>query len=216
MPESAGQISIRIAALIGSERVLIATPGRHGDGILRELLTLGLKSESLNLTVLDADKRRLAAAASHCSARKISFVQARATRLPFRKHSFETILSFESLYSIRPPWTVLAELHRVLVPDGRLILLEPAKHGLFSTLRDKCTGPGKRIFPLEEIKHRLARGDFSIDQIEESAHVEGMSWPIYCVRAIKRENPVEPVPQFMTAREMMERRKKPPVGEELP
>jgi hypothetical protein len=44
-----------------------------------------------------------------------------------------------------------------------------------------------------------------------------MSWPVYCALGIKKENPAEPVPQFLTAKEMIERRKKKiPAGEELP
>ena len=205
MPESAAQLSLRLAALAGSERLLLVTPGRHGDAILRDLLTSGLKDHRGQITILDASRERLISGQSVAS--KVSRrIQGRATRLPFRRHSFDAVLSFESLYSIRPPWTVLAELHRVLEPDGKLVLLEPAKHGVFSTLRDKLTGPGKRIYPLTEIKNRMNRADYTVERLEESSQVANMSWPSYCICARKRENPVEPAPNFTTAREMMEKR----------
>jgi len=163
------------------------------------------------VTVLDSSSRRLSAASGQ------RCVRGQATRLPFVRHGFDCILSFESLYSIRPPWTVIAEFHRVLVPDGTLILLEPARHGFFSQLRDRISGPGKRIYSVDEIKYRLARADWEIQAVEESNGASEMPGRFYCVRALKKENAAEPVPQFLTAREMIERRKnKAPVGEELP
>lgn len=205
------QIAMASADLSGSERLLFLTPGPHGAAILPALLKTFAQHPC---TVLDSDRRRFAALLSNESCRR---VLGQATRMPFRKHSFDAILSFEALYSIRPPWTVLAEFHRVLVPDGKLILVEPSSHGFFSALRDKISGPGKRIFSIDELKYRLARGDWDVQQIDESPAAADLPRPLYCVRALKKENPVEPVPQFLTARDLLERRKKKiPQGEELP
>ncbi|MEK7856054.1 MAG: class I SAM-dependent methyltransferase [Acidobacteriota bacterium] len=212
MTISATQCTVNSAGLSGTERLLLLTPGPHGEQILPELLK---QLSGHDCVVLESDRRRLLDVGNGST--KVHRVLGRAARLPFVKHSFDAILSFESLYAIRPPWTVLAEFHRVLVPDGKLILFEPAAHGVFSALRDRIAGPGKRIFTPEEVKFRLARGDWDIQQLEEIASVAGMRHPAYCVRAIKKENPAEPVPQFLTAKEMIERRKKKhPQGEELP
>jgi ubiquinone/menaquinone biosynthesis C-methylase UbiE len=209
MADSASSLSLSIATLSGSERLLVLTPGPNGASILQTALK-ALASHPC--TVLDSSAAKLATRSNGAS----RSVLGRATRLPFRRHSFDAILSFESLYSIRPPWTVLAEFHRVLAPDGKLLLLEPSSQGFFSALRDKVSGPGKRIFTLEEIKYRLARSDYEIRKIDEG-RVSDIPHPVYCVCAIKKENPAEPVPQFMTAKEMIERRKqKIPKGEELP
>lgn len=210
------EIMIRYAALRGDERILILMPGpswfRVWVDIFDDVLTSPLQT-SPRVVVIDSDESRL----RQMVTRRKRCVLGQATRLPFHRHTFEAILSFEALYSIRPPWTALAEFHRVLVPEGKLVLFEPQSLGFLSSLRDKVSGPGKRVFPLEEIKSRLARGDYSIDAIEELPAVKGYPRPAYCIRAIKRENPAEPVPQFLTAREMMERRKKAhPAGEELP
>ncbi|HYG78544.1 MAG TPA: methyltransferase domain-containing protein [Planctomycetota bacterium] len=208
MPISTVDIVSKNVALDGSERLLILAPGPHGAEILPRVLETFAKHAC---TVLDSDKQRLSSA-TNCRR-----VRGQATKLPFVRHSFDAILSFEALYSIRPPWTVLAEFHRVLVPDGKLILLEPASHGLLSSLRDKISGPGKRIFSTAEIKYRLARGDWDIENIVEEPRVSEMPRSVYCVRAIKRENPAEPVPQYLTARDLLERRKaRIPQGEELP
>jgi ubiquinone/menaquinone biosynthesis C-methylase UbiE len=202
-----------IAALSGSERLLLVTPGPHGAQLLPALLK---KFSQHPCTAIESNSNRLSPLKNGASG-KLNLVVGRATRLPFLKHSFDAVISFEALYSIRPPWTVIAELHRVLVPDGKLILSEPASHGALSALRDKISGPGKRVFSIEELKFRLARADWEIQQVEDGQSVSGMRHPMYFVRAIKKENPVEPVPQFLTAKEMMERRKKKvPEGEELP
>lgn len=211
MPETLIEVAARLAALSGNERLLLLTPGPHGAALLPDLLAAFARHSCV---VLDSERNRLMAMQNSGN---VQCVLGRATRLPFIRHSFDAVLSFESLYAIRPPWTVLAEFHRVLVPDGKLLLLEPAAHGFLSALRDRLTGPGKRVFTVEEIKFRLARGDWEIQELVESLHVEEVRQPVYCLRAIKKENPAEPVPQFLTAREMMERRKKKsPPGEELP
>ena len=199
------------ADLAGTERLLFITPGPHGTAILPQLTQ---RFAQHSHTSLDSNARRFSQLAEnancHC-------VLGQATRMPFRKHSFDAILSFEALYSIRPPWTVLAEFHRVLVPDGKLILVEPSAHGFFSALRDKISGPGKRVFSIDDLKFRLARGDWEVQQVDESPATSDLPKSLYCVRALKKENPVEPVPQFLTARDLMERRKKKiPQGEELP
>ncbi len=48
-------------------------------------------------------------------------------RLPFEDHSFETVVTTLTLCTIPDVETALSEMRRVLVPDGRYLLLE---HGL--------------------------------------------------------------------------------------
>jgi len=207
-----------LLALFGKEiplaegaAVLLLAPGPNARALVSQI---GGSKSAFRWTVLDSSILRLKELSIAPGARS---VLGQARRLPFKRHAFNAVLSLEALYAIRPPWTVLAEFHRVLVPDGKLILIEPQSLGFFSNLRDKISGPGKRVFPLDEIKFRLARGDYSVESVETHEKLSGFSRPAYCIRAIKKENPAEPVPQFLTAKEMMERRKKAhPAGEELP
>ncbi|MEI6235187.1 MAG: class I SAM-dependent methyltransferase [Planctomycetota bacterium] len=201
----------KLASLKPGARVLLVTPGPHGEQLLTELVSALSQHPCV---VLESSVERLKKISG---AKNVRCVRGKGTRLPFARHSFDAVFSFEALYSIRPPWTALAEFHRVLVPNGTLILMEPSRLGFFSMLRDKISGPGKRVFALDEIKYRMARADYTIDQIESLNAVEDMQRPAYFVRATKLENAAEPAPQFLTAKEMIERRKnKVPQGEELP
>ena len=124
-------------------------------------------------------------------------------------------MAFETVYAIRPPWTVVAELHRVLVPDGPLFLVEPAREGFFSGLRAGLLGPGKRVYELEELEGRLARADFLIKQaVEQSA--APFPGAAFFILALKKENLAEPVPQISTTRDLRAKQKPYPKGEELP
>jgi SAM-dependent methyltransferase len=201
----------KMAALNAASRVLLITPGPHGAGLLPELVAA---FSTQSLVVLESSLERLRKLSA---SPRVCRVRGQGTRLPFKRHSFDAVFSFEALYSIRPPWTALAEFHRVLVPNGTLILMEPSRLGFFSEMRDKISGPGKRVFSIDEIKFRMARADYAIDGVESLDAIEDMQRPAYFVRAIKLENAAEPAPQFLTAKEMIERRKnKNPVGEELP
>jgi SAM-dependent methyltransferase len=209
MSQSLLQLTSELAQLQPRQRVLLLTPGPRGGSVLPSLLE---QFGEQSCVALEAERSRLTA----LNGRKGARVIGRATRLPFRKHSFDAILSIETLFSVRPPWTTIAEFHRVLVPDGKLVLVEPQSLGFFSSLRDSISGPGKRVFPVEEIRRRLARADWQIAQLKEELRFPEFPRPVYMVLAIKKENPVEPVPQYSTAQEMIARRKKYPKGEELP
>ena len=99
-----------------------------------------------------------------------------AARLPFTKGSFAAVASIGALQAARWPWTVLAELQRVLIPNGKLRLFEPVKRGFF------CT----RNFSAEEAQYRLARAGFEIQGVEEKLRLAKLPGRFYCLTAVKR------------------------------
>jgi ubiquinone/menaquinone biosynthesis C-methylase UbiE len=56
--------------------------------------------------------------------RAVTIVQAPAERLPFDAQTFDTAVSLAVLCTVADPARALAELRRVLRPDGRLLFLE--------------------------------------------------------------------------------------------
>lgn len=55
-------------------------------------------------------------------------VQGDAHRLPFPAETFQIVLSVDTLEHFAEPWTVLAEVQRVLLPGGRLYIWVPWMH----------------------------------------------------------------------------------------
>lgn len=166
------------------------------------------------MVLLDAKSSRLKSLAGALSTK--TGVLGRAPRLPFRRHSFDAIVALEALFAIRPPWTVIAEFHRVLAPEGKLILLEPSREGVFSKVRSRLLGPGKRVYAMDEVENRLTRADFAIDDARELPNPAPYPLSAYLIVATKKENMAEPVPQVITTRELRSRQKPYPKGEELP
>ncbi len=71
------------------------------------------------VTGLDIDPGMLAVA---CSRLHDRLVQADARRLPFRDHSFERVMAITLLEFLAEPDAAVAEMARVTVPGGRLVI----------------------------------------------------------------------------------------------
>jgi ubiquinone/menaquinone biosynthesis C-methylase UbiE len=69
--------------------------------------------------MLGRARRRAARAAAH-----VSVIEGRAEQLPFVDRSFDAAVSAFALCTVADPVAALAELRRVLVPGGSLLLLE--------------------------------------------------------------------------------------------
>jgi ubiquinone/menaquinone biosynthesis C-methylase UbiE len=55
---------------------------------------------------------------------RVDWVQAEASRLPFANGSFDSAVCANSFHYFRAPLRALQEAHRVLGPDGRLVLVD--------------------------------------------------------------------------------------------
>jgi SAM-dependent methyltransferase len=86
---------------------------------------------------LDRDLRALAAAARGASALPagLAFVGGDIERLPFADEAFDVVVAVAVLCLVRDPHAAVAELCRVLKPNGRLIVGELGRHSLWNALR---------------------------------------------------------------------------------
>jgi ubiquinone/menaquinone biosynthesis C-methylase UbiE len=76
----------------------------------------------------------------------VEVVTAQAESLPFPDASFDAVVSTFVLCSVEDPSRVLAELRRVLRPEGRLVLLEHVRgEGRTARWQDCMTGLHRRL-----------------------------------------------------------------------
>ena len=97
----------------------------------------------------------------------IPVVLARAEALPFRAGTFETVLCGLVLCSVDDPDAALAEIRRVLRPDGALRLLEHVRHpGVRGALQDAVQPAWTAIAggcrPNRETEAALAQAGFEV------------------------------------------------------
>jgi arsenite methyltransferase len=105
--------------LAPGERVLDLGAGAGTDS----LLAAQMVGEQGHVTGIDMTPEMLAkarAAAAAMGAANVEFVEADAERLPFPDASFDVVISNGVIDLIPDKDAVFAELHRVLIPGGRL------------------------------------------------------------------------------------------------
>jgi len=74
---------------------------------------------------VDISEPLLAVARSHCAHQSwVEFRHADATRLPFADHAFDAAVSIQVLEYVRDVDAALAEIHRVLRPGGRVVIVD--------------------------------------------------------------------------------------------
>lgn len=139
-------------------------------------LTLDLGSGTgRNLPLLPAGARAVALdphadalARARRRAPGVPLVVARAEALPFRDGAFETVVCGLVLCSVDDPDAALAEIRRVLRPDGRLRLLEHVRQaGLRGALQDLVQPAWTRFSggcrPNRETEATVARAGFEVE-----------------------------------------------------
>ncbi|PSF39013.1 methyltransferase type 11 [Aphanothece hegewaldii CCALA 016] len=98
-----------------------------------------LLSQHSNLQIIGVDisENMLAIAQDKCSSfPQVSFQLASAKALPFADNSFDVIVSASSFHYFDEPLVVLAEMRRVLKPEGKVIILDWCKDFLFCQILD--------------------------------------------------------------------------------
>jgi ubiquinone/menaquinone biosynthesis C-methylase UbiE len=158
---------------------------RGGLGRWRQWLVRGARGRTLdlgcgtgrNLPLLPAGTRPIAldpSAEALTRARRraphITFVQARAEALPFRDNAFDTVLSGLVFCSVGDPGRGLAEVRRVLAPDGELRMLEHVRSTtrwracLQDALQPAWTWIAGGCHPNRDTEDAVTRAGFVIDE----------------------------------------------------
>jgi arsenite methyltransferase len=108
-----------LGRLNAGERVLDLGSGAGTDSLVASRMV----GEEGHVTGIDMTPPMLArarAAAVEMSATNVDFVEGEAERLPFADESFDVVISNGVIDLIPDKDVVFAELHRVLVPGGRM------------------------------------------------------------------------------------------------
>ena len=85
-----------------------------------------------------------------------------ATALPFHDGSFDVVAAFDVIEHVEPEHVVVAELRRVLVNGGRLLVSVPAYNWAWSD-HDTANGHHRR-YTRRRLVDALERGGFAVDR----------------------------------------------------
>jgi ubiquinone/menaquinone biosynthesis C-methylase UbiE len=139
-----------------------------------------------HLTLLDSAEllpRRVAERVRHCRAQRIERVFASAERLPFESASVECVVSTLTLCTIPCVAAALQEIHRVLRPNGKLLLFE---HG--QSADPRIARWQDRLNPLQRLVACGCNLNRPIDRLVADAR--------FCANGLDRER-LEGVPKVM-------------------
>lgn len=81
--------------------------------------------ERFELTLADSSAGMVKEATERCAALRnwqVNGIEADAIKLPFADASFDTVVAMHMLYHVSDPSVAISEFHRVLKPNGRLIV----------------------------------------------------------------------------------------------
>lgn len=117
--------AVRALALTGRERVLDMCTGTadlaieavtHSRGAAREVVGMDFSAEMLRHAAIKVREGRLRSL--------VRLARADATDMPLRDGSFDAAMVAFGIRNVLDPWRTCREFHRVLVPGGRLAILE--------------------------------------------------------------------------------------------
>ena len=94
------------------------------------------------------------------------------TSIPFEDEEFDVILCSHVLEHVGDDRKAMTELHRVLTPDGRLYMLQPARLGKEATIEDTgVTAPGRRRERFGQRDHVRIYGRDFLDRLASAGFV---------------------------------------------
>jgi ubiquinone/menaquinone biosynthesis C-methylase UbiE len=155
--------------LIGDSRQRLCreASGRTLEVAIGTGLNLGLYPPNVQLTGVDFSAGMLGAAAQRAAAQEVevNLVHADAQQLPFGDASFDTVVCTLALCAVPDQSAAVAEMRRVLVPGGRLLLVDHVEYARipmkwFEPLRTQHHGHRRR--PLDLVRQQ----GFEIDRLD--------------------------------------------------
>jgi ubiquinone/menaquinone biosynthesis C-methylase UbiE len=155
--------------LIGDSRARLCgeASGRTLEVAIGTGLNLGFYPPDVTLIGVDFSGGMLGVAARRAVSEhaRVNLVQADAQRLPFGDATFDTVVSTLAMCAVPDQTAVIAEMHRVLVPGGRLLLVDHVEYARIpmkwvEPLRTRRHLPRRRPFDL------VRKQGFEIDQLD--------------------------------------------------
>jgi arsenite methyltransferase len=130
----------QLGRLSPGERVLDLGSGAGTDSLVAAQM-VGERGHVTGIDMTPAMLAKARAATAEMGLSNVEFVEAEAERLPFADESFDVVISNGVIDLIPDKDAVFAELHRVLVPGGRLQIADV-------TIQNPVSAEGRRNIDL--------------------------------------------------------------------
>ena len=139
-----------------------------GTGELERLILS--ERPDLQMIGIDISEKMLDVARGKCSGYpNVAFLKADAAALPFPDHSFDLVISANSLHYFDEPSASLAEMRRVLLPGGSLVILDWCKDYLtcrcFDFLLRRMERGYKSCYTQSELLRLLSSAGFTVQSV---------------------------------------------------
>jgi ubiquinone/menaquinone biosynthesis C-methylase UbiE len=118
---------------------------------------------------VDLSRPMLARALVDNAATGAHYVQGSAHLLPFADGSFDAVACYGALYLIPDPFRAVAEMIRVVRPEGRVAVMTSVAPDAVRGLAQRAVGPaGLRVFGPHEVTERLGAAGFG--EVSQEKH----------------------------------------------
>ena len=156
-----------------------------GTGELERLLLD--KNPTQQITGIDISEKMLNVAREKCRTYpNVEFHKASVHSLPFASHSFDVVVSANAFHYFDQPQVALAEIKRVLKPNGKIMILDWNKDYLVCRICDwllQIFDPAhQQCYTQAELHQLLVSADFKIYRATKVRF--GLIWGLMAVKAI--------------------------------
>ena len=181
--EGTFSVAMETLALKGNEKMLDVACGT--GGLEQKLLKT---YRGLNITGIDITKSMLALARKKCDGHHgVRFLHMESQKLKFDDNQFDIVITCSAFHYMRQPQKVLAECARVLVPNGRLIIIDWCRDFLWAKFYNWLSKIYKRshynVYTLREMQLMLLETCLTISKTKTFSIPP--FWRMMCVEAKK-------------------------------